>query len=255
MRLRDVLAAALVLGSFGAAQAEPTEIVVRVLSKDAKFIGTETGGVQVTLRDADTDEVLSQGMTAGTTGNTAKIMSNGRARRDTLSDEGSAKYSAILDIQRPRRVTATITDPRLSKDAAIIVSSTQWILPGKSVGGGDGWVLEYPGFAITSLERLPEMIELRGGKANIPLKVKITMQCGCPITPGGMWDANKIQVSVMLEDSAKAFPAVPLRYAGQPSTFAGELAVAAPGRYTIDVYAYDPSNGNTGLAKFPLTVR
>jgi len=255
MRLRDVLAATLMLVSFGAAQAEPTEIVVRVLSKDAKFIGSDTGGVQVTLRDADTTEVLSQGMTAGATGNTAKIMSNGRARRDTLSDEGSAKYSAILDIQRPRRVTATITDPRLPKDAAIIVSSTQWILPGKTVGGGDGWVLEYPGFAITSLERLPEIVELQGGKANIPLKVKITMQCGCPITPGGMWDANKIQISAMLEDSTKAYPAVPLSYAGQPSTFAGELAVAAPGRFTIDVYAYDPSNGNTGLAKFPLTVR
>jgi len=255
MRLRDILAAALVLVSVGAAQAEPTEIVVRVLAKDAKFVGTETGGVQVTLRDADTDEVLSQGMTAGTTGNTPKIMTNGRARRDTLSDEGSAKYSAILDIHRPRRVTATITDPRLPKDAALTVSSTQWILPGKSVGGGDGWVLELPGFAITPLEPLPKLVELRGGKANIPLKVKITMQCGCPITPGGMWDANKFQISVMLEDSAKAYPAVPLSYAGQPSTFAGELAVAAPGRYTIDVYGYDPSNGNTGLAKFPVIVR
>jgi len=254
MRLRDVLAAVLVLVRVGAAHAEPTEIVVRVLAKDAKFVGTETGGVQVTLRDADTDEVLSQGMTAGTTGNTPKIMTNGRARRDTLSDEGSARYSAILDIHRPRRVTATITDLRLPKDAAITVSSTQWILPGKSVGG-DGWVLELPGFAITPLEPLPKSVELRGGKANIPLKVKITMQCGCPITPGGMWDANKFQIAVMLEDSAKAYPAVPLSYAGQPSTFAGELAVAAPGRYTIDVYAYDPSNGNTGLAKFPVIVR
>jgi hypothetical protein len=255
MRLRDILAAALVLASVGAVQAEPTEVVVRVLSKDAKFIGTDTGGVQVTLRDADTDEVLSQGMTAGATGNTPKIMTNGRARRETLSDEGSAKYSAILDIRRPRRVTATITDLRVPKDAAITASSTQWILPGKSVGGGDGWVLELPGFAITSLEPLPKLVELRNGKASIPLKVKVTMQCGCPITPGGMWDANKFQISVMLEDSAKAYPAVPLSYAGQPSTFAGELAVAAPGVYTIDVYAYDPSNGNTGLAKFPLTVR
>jgi hypothetical protein len=70
-----------------------------------------------------------------------------------------------------------------------------------------------------------------------------------------MWDANKFQIAVMLEDNTRPYPAVPLSYAGQPSTFAGELAVAAPGRYTIDVYGYDPSSGNTGLAKFPVIVR
>jgi len=255
MKLRDVLAAALVLVSVGAAQAEPTDIVVRVLAKDAKFIGTETGGVQVTLRDADTGAVLAQGMTAGTTGNTPKIMTNGRARRDTLADEGSAKYSATLDIRKPLRITATIADPRLPKDAAITVSSTQWVLPGKSVGGGDGWLLELPGFAITPLEPLPTSVDRHEGQAKIPLKVKITMQCGCPITPGGMWDANKFQIAGMLEDSAKPYPSVPLVYAGQPSTFSGELVAVAPGRYTIDVYAYDPSNGNTGVARFPLVVR
>lgn len=135
------------------------------------------------------------------------------------------------------------------------VSSTQWVLPGKSVSGGDGWVLELPGFAITLREPLPAAVELKGGEARIPLKAKITMQCGCPITPGGIWDASKLQIAVMLEGGAKISAAMPLVYAGQPSTFDGELVIPAPGRYMVDVYAYDPSNGNTGLARFPVTAR
>ncbi len=254
MRWKWLLAAGLLL-SAGPAMAEPTEIVIRVVAKDAKFIGTETGGAQVTLRDADTGEIVAQGLTSGATGNTPRIMTNARARRDTLSDDTAAKFAATVDIQRPRRITATATGPMILKDAAVTVSSTQWVLPGKSVSGGDGWVLELPGFAITLREPLPAAVDLKGGEARVPLKAKITMQCGCPITPGGIWDANKLQLAVMLESGSKAFPASTLTYAGQPSSFDGELVIPAPGRYTVDVYAYDPSNGNTGLVRFPLTAR
>src|SRR4030095_9949307 len=80
-----------------AAMAEQTQIVVRVMAKDAKFVGTETGGGQITLRAADSGKVLAQGLTAGETGSTPKIMTDGRARRDVLSDEKSAKFTASLD--------------------------------------------------------------------------------------------------------------------------------------------------------------
>src|SRR5690348_5372043 len=132
MRFGCALVASLVLLAAGA-KAEPTDIVVRVVAKDAKFIGTETGGAQVTLRDADTGEVLAQGLTSGATGNTPKIMTNGHARREILSDDTAAKFATTLDIQRPRRITATATGPMMLKDAAMTVSSTQWILPGKPV--------------------------------------------------------------------------------------------------------------------------
>ena len=256
MRLGSIMVAGLVCAAgIHAATAEPTEIVVRVMAKDAKFIGTETGGAQITLRDTDTGEVLAQGLTAGATGNTPKIMANGHARRDALSDESSAKFATTLDIQRPRRITATATGPMFLKDAVVSVSSTQWVLPGKSINGGDGWVLEMPGFAIQLIEPLPTDMRLGGREARIPLKAKITMQCGCPITPGGTWDATKLQIAAMLERGSKSYPATPLTYAGQPSTFGGEIVVAEPGQYTLDVYAYDPSNGNTGVGKFALTVK
>jgi hypothetical protein len=253
--IRVVLSAVPALAGMQVAMAEPTEIVVRVMAKDAKFIGTETGGVQVTLRDAGTGRILAQGLTAGTTGSTPKIMTDGHARRDVLSDDKSAKFTAVIDLQRPRLVTVTATVPTLPKAAAISVSATQWVLPGKPVNGGDGWVLEMPGFAIGLIEPLPAVVRLAGPAAPIPVKVKVTMQCGCPITPGGLWDANRLQVAVMLERNDKTFPAMPLSYAGQPSTFGGNVAISEPGRYTVDIYAYDPANGNTGLAKFKLVVK
>ena len=57
-----------------AAHAEPTDIVVRVLSKDAKFIGTSMGGMRVTLRDAHTGEILATGLTQGGTGDTKRLI-------------------------------------------------------------------------------------------------------------------------------------------------------------------------------------
>ena len=109
-----------------------------------------------------------------------KIMTNGHAQRDTLSDDTAAKFATTLDIQCPRRITAAVLGSMILKDAAMTVSSTQWVLPGKSVPGGDRWVLELPGFAITLREPLPAAVELKGSEARIPLKTKITMHCGCP---------------------------------------------------------------------------
>ena len=234
------------------ATAEPTEIVIRVMAKDAKFVGTETGGVQIILRDADNGEILAQGLTAGATGNTPKIMTDGHARRDILSDDMSAKFTTTLDLQRPRRIVVTATGPMVPKGSAISVSSTQWVLPGKSINGGDGWVLELPGFAITLIDPLPATVELGGAAKSIPLKAKVTMQCGCPITPGGIWDANKLQIGATLERGGRSYPVLPLAYSGQPSTFGGNIAISEPGDYTVDLYAYDPSNGNTGVVKYNL---
>ncbi len=254
MRIEGILIAGLLVVAGGvAARAEPTEIVIHVLAKDAKFVGTGIGGARITMRDADSGEILAEGLTAGESGNTSKIMADGHARRDTLSDDKSAKFTATVDLRRPRRITVTAMGPL--NGGNVTASSTQWVLPGKSVNGGDGWVLELPGFVISLVDPLPANVDLGGRPANIPLKAKITMQCGCPITPGGLWDSNKLQLAAMLEDGAKIYPAAALTYAGQPSTFAGELVIAAPGNYTVDVYAYDPSNGNTGLAKFPLLVK
>ena len=155
-----LLALAVSLLSAQVARAEPTEIVVRVMAKDGKFVGTSMGGAQIVLRDADSGEILAQGLTAGGTGSTPKIMTMPRTSREVLSDSDAAKYSVTLDLERPRRITATATGPMNPKEAAMTVSSTQWVVPGKSLNGGDGWVIELRGFAINLVDALPDEVRI-----------------------------------------------------------------------------------------------
>ena len=56
------------------AMATATSVNVRVISKDAKFIGSSTGGVSVELRNADTEDRLAEGIVEGGTGDTKRIM-------------------------------------------------------------------------------------------------------------------------------------------------------------------------------------
>jgi hypothetical protein len=249
-----VLVGGLSLVCAQAALAEPTEIVVRVLAKDAKFVGHESGGMQITLRDAETGEILAQGMTEGGRGSTDHIMKTGGFRRDDFS-KGAPKFSAVLDLQRPRLIQVTATGPIMLKDAALTVTAMQWVLPGKSINHGDGWLLELPGFAVRLADPLPANIRLDGKPATIAIRAMITMQCACEIEPGGLWDPKNFQIGAMLEKQGKSFGAAPLAYAGQANMFGGAVAISEPGEYFVEVFAYDPSNGNTGLVKVPLTVR
>ena len=135
------------------------------------------------------------------------------------------------------------------------VSSTQWVVPGKSINGGDAWVLELPGFVIALEGPLPATIKLGGAPQIIPLRARISMQCGCPITPGGLWDANKLEIGVILRKDNKALPPVRLSYAGEPNTFTGEIGISAPGTYTADLYAYAPWDGNTDVRRLSFRAR
>ncbi len=236
-----------------AALAEPTEIVVNVISKDAKFVGTGMGGAHVVLRDADTGEVLVEGLTAGGTGNTPNIMTVSHTRRDVLSDDTAAKFSATLDLEHPRKISASATGPMNPEDTAMMVSSTQWVVPGKHVNGGDAWLLELRGFAVSLSAPLPPDVALQGGTKTIPIEVKVTMMCGCPLEPGGMWDADKIEVAALVTHDGVAAPAIPLHYAGEASMFGGAIELTGPGAYVVEVYAYDPANGNTGVSRATLT--
>jgi hypothetical protein len=236
------------------ALAEPTNIVVHVIAKGAKFVGTAMGGAEVTLSDADSGEVLARGLTAGGTGSTPNIMTTPHIPGDVLSDEDAARFETTIDIDRPRKITATVTGPMDPSSSAMTVTSTQWVLPGKHVSEGDAWLIELRGFAIAPAEGMPHEVSLDAASHGVPLTVKVTMMCGCPLTPGGMWDADKVEVgAVLMRDGDRGTP-VELSYAGEASTFSGELAVGEPGNYIVEVYAYDPTNGNTGLQQIPLVV-
>ena len=66
-RLVNVLAgfASALFVATAPAIAEPTQVTVRVISRDAKFVGDGTGGARVTLRAAASGRVLASGTTTG----------------------------------------------------------------------------------------------------------------------------------------------------------------------------------------------
>lgn len=245
-------AAALTAALVFPASAEPTNITVRVLSKDAKFIGTSMGGVRVTIRDADTGELLASGLTQGGTGDTRRLMHTDAGRRWTLSDDSAAKFSATINLDAPRRIEVEAFGPLAQAQSAQRASATQWVIPGRHISGGDGWTLELPGFAVDVLA--PPAHQSIKGPTTVNVRANVVMMCGCPITPGGLWDANDYEVEGIVLRNGQQTGRVSMKYAGEPSQFAGDVEVTEPGMYEVVVYAHDPANGNTGLDRTTFNV-
>lgn len=235
---------ALVTLAAAPAHAVPTRIDVRVISKGAKFIGTSMGGVSITVADADTGEMLAHGVTHGSTGDTDRIMKQSHVRPRVLSTEGAAVFSTTLDLDQPRRIRITALGPLAQRQASNEVSATQWVVPGKDLTGGDGWLLEMPGFSVDVLSP-PSHVRL--GDRTVHLAANVTMMCGCPITPGGLWNADAFEVAAIITRDGAQVATVPLAYAGTASQFAVDWTAPEPGTYEAAVYAFDPSNGNTGV--------
>lgn len=244
-----LLASVILVGAAGQsppAAAEPTHIVVRVLSRDAKFVGSSMGGMQVTLRDALSGEILASGVTTGSTGDTALVMHRSGGRRAHLVDENAAAWRTTLDLETPRLIEVAAIGPLAQMQSAQRVSASQWVVPGRHLDGGNGWLLELPGMVVDILDP-PAHIKLTGAVTEVALSANVTLMCGCPIEPGGLWDAQAYAVRALVTRDGQRIAEYPLAYAGQTSRFSANLPVDLPGLYAVTVYAYDRTNGNTGL--------
>ncbi len=226
--------------------AQPTTITVHVLSKGAKFIGTSMGGALITVKDARTGELLAKGVTTGGTGDTGRIMKTPHTRGGVLSTPDAARFQATLDLEQPRLLEVTAYGPTAQAQASNRVSATQWVVPGRDVTGGDAWLLEIPGFVV-DISTPPAHVTLDGLPQEVAVQANVTMMCGCPITPGGLWDADQFEVGVLLARNGEHVGEFPLAYAGASSQFSGRVRVDEPGVYRMTVFAHDPANGNTGL--------
>lgn len=243
--MRYVFAAAALALSVGAAQAAPTKVTVRAQALDAKFIGTHMGGVKVTLRDAGTGKVLAEGVTAGGTGDTKRLVTEPRVRGATLSGGDVAGFTATIDIDRPTLVRAEAYGPVGNPAGAINVSSSLWVLPGRDVAG-DGWILPFPGLVIE-----PTVTPASGA---LDVRAKVNLMCGCPIEAGGVWDAANYKVTAHLLDGAREVASTDLAFAGETSIFGGKLTGLKPGDYTLQLVADDRTTINVGVADTKVTV-
>jgi hypothetical protein len=230
----------------GAAQAEPTHVMIRAQALDAKFIGDHTGGAQITLTDAMTGAVLAKGLTKGGTGDTSKIM-RPRVRGSAITDAATAGFEALLDLKRPTLVRAEATSPAAKSHPSITVSSSLWIIPGHDITG-EGWVLTIPGLIVE-----PAATPVADGGLNV--SAKVSPMCGCPIEPGGIWDSANYSVEATLLRGEQVVAHTALVYAGQPGQFAGVLQNSPRGRFVLRLVATDSKSTNSGVAEQPVELK
>lgn len=238
-------AASAVLLANQPAAAEPTEIMVRALAADAKFIGTSMGGMRVTIRDVRSGDTLASGTTEGPTGNTDAIM-QGAGRSPARTDGDAAGYLAIIDIDEPTLVQLTVEGPLEHPGSATIVTARRWVMPGQDVIAADGWVVEVPGIMIT-----PKIAQVGD---HLEFTPAIELMCGCPITTEGLWRAEDYTVEASLWQEGVLVGKSGLSFASDPGGFSGRMLAPPSGHYRLVLHARNIVTGNSGVLTTPLSI-
>ena len=224
--------------------AEETTVVVRVVAHDAKLIGSGVGGARITIRDAATGEVLARGLQEGGTGSTDRIMRKPHPRGGTVyATEGAARFEATLSLERPTRVEIVAEGPMGTPHATQSASRTLLLVPGRDVTG-EGVILELYGFTV-DMERPGDGATAGAGEA-VPVRASVTMLCGCPIEPGGLWDADRIDVTARLVRDGRVVRESEMTYAGETNIFDGAVTPPSAGSYELVVLAADEERANFG---------
>ncbi len=251
-RLLSTVAAMIsLLGTSALAQeAGTTKVMVRVVARDAKVIGSGVGGAKVTIVNAATGAILAEGLQEGGTGNTDLIMSTPHARGATLYDtEGAAGFLAELQLSEPTVVNVSAVGPLAYPQAMRAATKQILLVPGQDVVG-DGVILELHGFIVEVVS--PEPLDPVSDEIEVTARVR--MMCGCPITPEGMWDAEAKTFVVLLKANGRIISTAELEYAGDPNMFEGTISVptSAHGDLTLEVLAGDTGTQNFGRHEIPV---
>lgn len=235
------------------AQSDPeaTRVVVRAVSQDAKVIQDPVGGARVTIREVETGRVLARGLQKGDSGSTEKIMRQPHERGTSIYG-GAAKYVAQLRLARPTVVEVAAEGPMAYPQAIQRTSKTMLLVPGEHVEG-DGVVLTLHGY-IVEIERPAEPLQASAG-STIDVRARVRMMCGCPTEPGGMWDADEIDIEARLLKNGSVVKRTPLRFAGETSIYEGTLEAPQTGRYRLQVIASDPEKVNFGRHERAVRIR
>ncbi|MEX0600155.1 MAG: hypothetical protein WD423_14695 [Rhodothermales bacterium] len=245
--------AAAVLLSIGSAtivhaQAQSTHVMVRAVSNDAKIIGSGVGGARIVIQDAVTGEVLAEGVQEGGTGSTEQIITMPRARDAAVYDtDGAAGFLADVAIAEPTFVDVTAYGPLDAEGIMPRGSKRMLLLPGEDVLG-DGVILELNGFTV-------EVQSVSTTDRTVEVTTRVTMLCGCPTEPGGLWDADDIRVTARLVDDGTPVSVQQLEFAGTASTFKGALTAPRDGAFVLEITASEAAEGNFGFVRRHVDVR
>lgn len=243
-----------------------TQIDVRVIAKDGKYLGDDIGGALVTIHDVQTGELLARGTTSGGSGE-ADLMTICLTRAEVLPVDQASVFSVALDLCEPRLIRVTAYGPLAAQQSANTVSLTQWVYPGKNITGGKkggGFLLEIPGLVVQVLNP-PTHFLPQTAPPSIEIRANVTMMCGCPIGKGHPpWLPGLFEVMATIKQGDNSSVELPLKYNedapfGIPSQFVNHWPVPAnntgqPQIYEIIVSAFQPETGNTGVDKATIII-
>ena len=226
-----------------------TKIMIRAKARDAKFIGSSLGGAYVVVRNKTNRQILAEGKTSGSTGNTDLIMKKPKTRGSSIVEESTAGFLAKIDISEPTFVSIEVVSPNNLKQAQAVSTTELWLIPGKHILG-EGIILEIPGFIIDILKpRTHQYISLKEIKDKpFQFQANIVMMCGCVIEKGGVWNSEDIEVKGMLKKDGKLLKEIKMSWVST-NLFEGSDLINTPGNYELTLYAYDEQTGNTGVDK------
>lgn len=236
-----------------------TQIDVRVIAKDGKYLGNDIGGAFVTINDVHTGALLASGSTNGGSG-VGNLMEISIPRSAVLTVEDASVFTATLDLNEPTLIRVTAYGPQAAQQSANTVSQTQWVYPGKNITGGakgGGFLLELPGLVVQVLNP-PTHYLPQTAPEHIEIRANVTMMCGCPIGVGHPpWHPAQFEVKAVIKQGTTTAAEVTLEYQEAepfevPSQFAGKWHVPpnTTGQlaiYEMIVFAYQERTGNTGV--------
>jgi hypothetical protein len=151
----------------------PTKILVRVVSKDAKVIGSGVGGASVRIVNAETGQTLAEGKQEGGTGDTERIMVQPRLRGNTVyGSSGAAFYLAEIPLDRPTQVDIQVEAPLSYPQAKQKGAKTLTLIPGRDIVG-EGVVIELDGLIVDILNPIAGAALKRGEEVMVRAEVKM----------------------------------------------------------------------------------
>jgi len=150
-----------------------TKIIVRVVSKDSKVIGSGVGGAFVRIKNLETGEILAQGKQLGGTGDTDRIMVQPHKRGDVLfGTPDAAFFQADIPLEKPTQIEIYTEAPLAYPHNIQKSSKTLTLIPGKHVLG-EGILIELDGLIVNILNPSPQVSLKRGEEVVVRVEVRM----------------------------------------------------------------------------------
>jgi len=150
-----------------------TKVIVRVVSKDSKVIGSGVGGAFVRIRNLETGEVLAQGKQEGGTGDTDRIMVQPRRRGEVLyGTPDAAFFLAEILLDKPTQVEVYTEAPLGYPHAIQKGLKTLTLIPGKHILG-EGVIIELNGLIVNILSPSTEGRLKKGEEVLVRVEVRM----------------------------------------------------------------------------------